>query len=113
MLPDFIRSADICVNPFELTAVTRDIMPTKLAQYLACGKPLVATELPGTLPFLPGESHGVVYTELDNFVDRLADLIDDPARCSELGRIARATAERDFDWEPIAGSLLSWMEERL
>ncbi len=113
LLPDFIRSADICINPFELTAVTRDIMPTKLAQYLACGKPLVATELPGTLPFLPGESHGVVYTDLDNFVDRLADLIDDSARCAELGRIARATAERDFDWEPIAGSLLSWMEERL
>ena len=113
LLPDFIRSADVCINPFELNAVTRDIMPTKLAQYLACGKPLVATELPGTLPFLAGESHGVVYADPDNFVDRVADLLENPERRSELGQRARVTAERDFDWEPIAGAVISWMKELL
>src|SRR5262249_10835071 len=68
-LVDIIRSSDICINPFELNGITRDILPTKLFQYLACGKPVVATELPGTLPFLSGEDHGMVYCPLDRFVD--------------------------------------------
>src|SRR5437867_5577217 len=53
-LPDVIRSSDVCINPFELNGITRNILPTKLFQYLACGKPVVATRLPGTVPFLSG-----------------------------------------------------------
>src|SRR5262249_9846459 len=34
-LPDLIRSSDICINHFERNAVARDILPTKLFQYLA------------------------------------------------------------------------------
>src|SRR4030095_2608705 len=66
-LPDIIRSSDVCINPFELNGVTRDILPTKLFQYLACGKPVIATELPGTLPFLSGEEHGIIHCSLDVF----------------------------------------------
>ena len=29
-------------------------------------------------------------------------LLDDPARCQDLGRRARARAERDFGWDAIA-----------
>ena len=76
-LPDIIRSSDICINPFELNSITRDILPTKLFQYLACSKPVVATSLPGTIPFLAGEEHGMVYCSLDGFVDRMADLLDE------------------------------------
>src|SRR5262245_53603147 len=36
VLPDVIRSSDVCINPFQLNGVTRDILPTKLFQYMAC-----------------------------------------------------------------------------
>src|SRR5262249_42506970 len=75
-LPQIIRSADVCINPFELNGITKDILPTKLFQYMACAKPVMATKLPGTLPFLSGEEQGVVYADLESFVDRLGDLLD-------------------------------------
>src|SRR5262249_15136183 len=39
-LPEFIRSSAVCINPFELNGITEKILPTKLFQYLACGKPV-------------------------------------------------------------------------
>jgi glycosyltransferase involved in cell wall biosynthesis len=109
-LPDIIRASDICINPFELNAVTRDILPTKLFQYLACGKPLVATRLPGMLPFLEGEAHGVVYAPLEGFAETLSDLLANPARRLVLGDAARRAMEAGYDWKRIASELASWAE---
>jgi glycosyltransferase involved in cell wall biosynthesis len=109
-LPDIIRSSDICINPFDLNDITRDILPTKLFQYLACGKPLVATELPGTLPFLEGEAHGVIYSSQQDFVAQLKDLLGRPERRLSLGRNARVAMEKKYEWRGIAREMASWMQ---
>jgi glycosyltransferase involved in cell wall biosynthesis len=110
-LPDIIRSADVCINPFELNGVTRDILPTKLFQYLACGKPVVATELPGTLPFLSGEEDGMVYCSLEAFADCIADLLDGSERRDLLGRRGVKVTTANYEWKRIAETMASWMTE--
>jgi glycosyltransferase involved in cell wall biosynthesis len=109
-LPNLIRSADICINPFELNGITRNILPTKLFQYMTCGKPVLATALPGTTPFLKGEEHGVLYSELDRFTDTLIDLLSDPDRRALLGGRAIAAAQ-PYDWYEIAKTLVQWLQE--
>jgi glycosyltransferase involved in cell wall biosynthesis len=109
-LPDFIRSSDVCINPFELNGITEKILPTKLFQYLACGKPVVATRLPGTVPFLSGEDDGVVYTNVEDTVPRLAKLLSNPAVCAELGSRGVRAARR-YDWTEIAKQMASWLKE--
>ena len=111
LLPDFVRSADVCINPFELNSITRDILPTKLFQYLSCAKPVLATELPGTLPFLSGEEQGVVYAPLPDFAEHLSELLDEPARREGLGRRGREAVESNYDWRRIAESMASWIQE--
>ena len=110
-LPGIIRASDICINPFELNAITRDILPNKLFQYLACGKPLVATRLPGTEPFLPGEDEGVVYTPQDQVADRLLELIDDPARRRQLGENAASAVQQKYDWKKIAEQMVQLIQQ--
>src|SRR5262249_40216614 len=105
-LPDYIRSSDVCINPFELNGITEKILPTKLFQYLACGKPVVATRLPGTVPFLSGEEDGVVYADTENMVPTLIRLLADPVRCSELGTRGIRAAQR-YDWTEIAKQMAS------
>jgi len=108
-LPDIIRSSDVCINPFELNGITRDILPTKLFQYLACGKPVVATQLPGTVPFLSGEEDGIVYCSLDGFADCIADLLDSPERRDRLGRKGVKVTTANYEWKRIAETMASWM----
>jgi len=110
-LPDIIRSSDVCINPFELNSVTRDILPTKLFQYLACGKPVVATELPGTVPFLSGEEHGMVYASVDACLDRVAELLGNSAMCRQLGERGRDISVSKYQWRSIAETMVSWMKE--
>ena len=110
VLPGLIRSSDLCINPFELNAITRDILPTKLFQYLACGKPVLMTELPGTLPFLKGAEDGVVYSSLDDFVGATSDLLSDRGRLDRLGNSALDVARRDYDWQSIAVRMVDWIK---
>jgi glycosyltransferase involved in cell wall biosynthesis len=110
-LAGIIRSSNVCINPFEVNGITRDILPTKLFQYLACGKPVVATELPGTLPFLSGEEHGMVYASLDTVVDRIGDLLDSPEQSECLGRKGIEITRSNYEWRRIAEKMASWIEE--
>ncbi|HLH29685.1 MAG TPA: glycosyltransferase, partial [Terriglobia bacterium] len=107
---ELIRSSDVCINPFELNPITEKILPTKLFQYLACGKPVVATKLPGTMPFLAGEEDGVVYAETENTVDTLMGLLSDRNRCLELGERGIRAARR-YDWTEIAKQMAEWLAE--
>ncbi len=109
-LPALLRASTVCINPFELNGVTERILPTKLFQYLACGKPVVATNLPGTIPFLAGEEHGVVYSELNNFVQTLSSLLADESRQKRLGEAGTKTAAA-YDWRRIASQLAAWLGE--
>ena len=110
ILPDVIRSSDVCINPFELNDVTRNILPTKLFQYMTCAKPVLATPLPGTQTFLSGEDEGVVYAELPDFNDRLAALLSDSRRREILGRSGRAAGLK-YEWRAIAETVSAWLEE--
>ena len=111
LLPDIIRSSDICINPFELNAITRDILPNKIFQYLACGKPLVATRLPGTEPFLSGEEDGVLYTSLDEVTERLLELMEDSERRRKLGENAASAVQQKYDWRRIAQQMIDIIHE--
>jgi glycosyltransferase involved in cell wall biosynthesis len=111
LLPDIIRSSDICINPFELNDITRDILPNKLFQYLACGKPLVATRLPGTEPFLSGEDDGVLYTSLQDVADCLIELIADPNRRIALGKNASSAVQQKYDWRRVAHNMIDLIRE--
>jgi len=109
-LPQIVRSADVCINPFELNGITENILPTKLFQYMTCEKPVLATCLPGTRYFLPGEEQGVVYAPLENFNEHLIQLLLDADRRVELGRRGRIAATA-YDWRAIAETMASWLGE--
>jgi len=44
-LPDLVSIAMIGLLPFQVNDITRDIIPIKVLQYLACGRPVVAAPL--------------------------------------------------------------------
>ena len=69
-VPIYINIADICINPFVINDITNIIFPSKVYQYLACEKPVIATKLRGMLDIFPpnGQDRGIYYFDtLDEF----------------------------------------------
>ena len=66
-LPKYINLADVCINPFAANKVTNIIFPSKLYQYMACEKPVIATRLPGLIEIFRdnGGKNNVYYFDLD------------------------------------------------
>jgi glycosyltransferase involved in cell wall biosynthesis len=48
-LPSFLKAFDVCLIPYRLTRYTQSCFPLKLYEYLAAGKPVVATNLPAII----------------------------------------------------------------
>lgn len=63
LLPKYLNLADICINPFAINRLTNLIFPGKIYQYLACGKPVIATKLSGLIDIFPddGGKNGLYY----------------------------------------------------
>lgn len=105
MMPQFINMANICINPFKVTGATREIIPGKILQYLACGKPVLATPLPGMTSFLLGPKQGVVYSSLDEFGESTIKLLGDANEASAIGENGYLWVLGNHDETQIARSL--------
>ncbi|MFZ3102343.1 MAG: glycosyltransferase [Desulfitobacteriaceae bacterium] len=51
ILPSYLKSFDLCLIPFKINDLTVNVNPVKLYEYLAAGKPVLATALPEVLNF--------------------------------------------------------------
>jgi glycosyltransferase involved in cell wall biosynthesis len=100
-VPEFIAASDVCLLPAYNNEVMRNIVPIKMYEYMACGKPVIATKLPGILKEF-GEGNGVVY------VDKSAEVMEKAIglgndETERLGAKARDFVER-YSWDEITRS---------
>src|SRR5690606_9474785 len=95
-------AADICLLPAENNAIMRNIVPIKMYEYMAAGKPVIATELPGIVKEF-GSDNGVVY------VENAGEVIRKATELSHNGSIIHLDAKaRQFvipnDWDMITNT---------
>lgn len=105
-LPGYCKAFDVCIIPYLLNAFTRSIMPLKLVEYLATGRPTVATALPAA-------------QELRDVI-RVAETIEDFEKhvceaLSEDGSLAPRRLERaaQYDWDAIAARKMALAADAL
>lgn len=89
-----IALADIC-----LLASAREGLPRVLMQYLAGGKPVVASDLPCIDDVLRHDVNGLVAgsDDLDGLADAVISLLEDDARRARLARGAATTQLSEWD----------------
>jgi glycosyltransferase involved in cell wall biosynthesis len=59
-IPEYLAASDICLLPAKRIRIMENIVPIKMYEYLAAGKVVFATDLPGIRKEF-GEGHGVIY----------------------------------------------------
>lgn len=110
-IPTYINTSDLCINPFEVNYITDRIIPAKLIEYLACGKPVVSTPLKGAQEMLPSMASGVTYSGKDEFVDTIVSVLNNADLMKEMGERGREYVTQHYSWQSIANRLLSEMED--
>lgn len=100
-IPLLINIGDICVAPFVSKRNQKTgVSPLKIFEYMACGKPVVASRISG-LEFIEEEGIGRLIEPEDNegLEHVLADLSNDRDKREEMGQNALVLAREKFDWE--------------
>jgi len=110
-IPKYIALGDICLNPFRVNYVTNRILPTKILEYFACGKPVLSTPLQGTKNLLPNEEFGITYSESTDFVETLAALICEEEKLRELGEKGLLYVKKHHDWNVLTDNLLGELKD--
>ena len=105
MMPQYINIADICINPFKLTNITRDIIPGKIIQYLSCGKPVLATPLPGMISRINGPDQGVIYSRISKFGEKTIELLNNKNKIKQIGKNGYLYVKKYHDEKEIARQL--------
>jgi glycosyltransferase involved in cell wall biosynthesis len=94
-LPQHLHSALIALSP----RVVSDGLPTKVLNYMAAGRAIVAFS--GSAEILENGTTGIVVPDNDTeaFAGAVLDLLADRGRAEKLGRNARAHVREFFVWE--------------
>ncbi len=95
-IPEYVAASDICILPaYSDEIIMQDIVPIKIYEYMAMGKPVISTTLPGIMKEF-GNENGILY-------------VNDPSRVPKEalnvnigieGNRARKFAE-SCDWNEI------------
>jgi len=98
-MPEFIAASDICLLPAYNNEIMRDIVPIKMYEYMAMGKPVIATRLPGIIKEF-GSDNGVLW------IERPEDALDKALEVIMAGTIeAHGEKARQFvsdnDWDTV------------
>jgi len=103
-LADLLALADVHLLP-QIAGAADLVLPSKLANMLASGRPVVATAAPGTGLHDETEGCGLATPpgEAGPFAEAIVELIDDPARRDMFGAAARQRAAERWTRDAVVG----------
>jgi len=98
-----VRRATLCVSPYLPVPILRSTSPTKLIEYMALAKPVIANDHPEQADVLRESGAGLVcgWNEQE-FAAAMIELLLDPARRARMGAAGRRyVAEHRTHWAMV------------
>lgn len=110
-VPKFLTDCDILIIPRPDTPVTRISFPSKLPEYLAMGKAIVASNLGDVDQIIVPGVNGLLYTpgNQEEFIGKVLSLRDAELR-RRLGAGAAETAQK-LSWDRLARTWLEYIQK--
>ncbi|HEM62615.1 MAG TPA: glycosyltransferase WbuB [Chloroflexi bacterium] len=104
---NYLGSADLMCMPMKDSPANRGRFPNKVLDYLAAGRPIVASPVGDVEAIVRDYGVGSLASD-ESFADEIRRLLDNDQLGEDLGRAARRTAETLFDWDPLIDRLLDF-----
>lgn len=104
-MPAVLQSAEVVVAPLDDSHrnCVQGCDPIKIFEYMACGKAIVATNLPVINAILSDQKNALLFevTNAQNLAEKIDLLLQDQVLRQSLGAEARATAQEKYAWEEM------------
>ena len=108
-IPSFISASDICLLPAHRNITMRNIVPIKMYEYMACGKPVISTKLPGIVREF-GFDSGIVYVDRpEDVLSKVTELLGN-ARSIRERRIKALQFVEEYSWDKISDDFEGTLE---
>ena len=98
-IPKYLAAADICLLPAYRNDIMMNIVPIKIYEYMAMGKPVIATALPGIQKEFGSES-GINYIENPGDVLEKSMWLKNNNKIEDEGKKAYSYV-KDLTWDSI------------
>jgi len=111
-LAQHIRNFDVCTVPYLNAEETSTVVPLKINEYLAMGKPVVSTELPTVCDF--NSRHHVLATapnEAEAFLSAIEEALSLPVDAATISRRREVAALGDS--QTVVAAISEVIEDRL
>ncbi|MDO4165095.1 MAG: glycosyltransferase [Bacteroides sp.] len=106
-LPEYIQYFDVCLNPQILNPITEGNYPLKIDEYLAMGKPVVATSTHTMRDVFAAHTH--LATDADSYVQAIEDALKETK--NEDLRKARIAFAHTHSWGHSVEKIYAAIEE--
>ncbi len=114
-MPRYIRRAQVGWVPWQPVEKHNKNIPTKMFEYMACGLPIVASDLLPIRQFMGDLNCGLLVdpTDPQAHAEAILYLFDHPDEAQRMGENGRTAVEERYNWESEGRKLLRLYEELL
>lgn len=100
---EMISETDICIDLRDKNSVFNRSLPIKAFDYMACGKPVIYSNLDSFKEFRDIENFGLLIEpdDLSSALDRIGLYLVNPDKLKEDSLAARKLFEEKYNWEEI------------
>ncbi|MBI4318544.1 MAG: glycosyltransferase family 4 protein [Chloroflexi bacterium] len=115
-VPIHIGSFDLCLLPLaKKDGWQAALSPLKLREYMACARPVVASDIPGDSQVLGQARAGLLYEpgDREDIAEKICRLLESPELACSMGQNGRRHVLECGTWRHTAESILAVAEEAI
>jgi glycosyltransferase involved in cell wall biosynthesis len=114
LVPEYIASSDVCIISHRKCSHWDNTIPNKLFDYMAAGKPVLASDVSPMRRIMTDTQCGLIYKDddLDDCCAQLKRLMD-PILRERLGKEGERAVVGKYNWDVDAERLMAGLESAL